>query len=205
MRGRMKRLKEVISGPVFKLVGYRPQQVSADAWDREYRDGAWTYLETIGSLAGQVSILGYCQFLDPATILDVGCGAGLLVKKLKILPFKSYLGIDMSAEAIAQATPVADARTAFAVAEAGAFHSDRKFDVVIFNQCINYFPDPAATMAHYAKLLSPQGRIIVSLYDTARARAAWPLVERDLSVEDAMTYQQAEGRGTTKVLKPRAI
>lgn len=200
----MNHLKETISGPVFKLIGYRPQAVSAAQWDREYRDGAWKYLETIGSLAGLVSILGYCQFLAPDTILDVGCGAGTLAAKLAILPFKSYLGIDMSREAIAQAQAHADSRTAFAQCEADAFHADRGFDVIVFNQSINYMADPAGTLARYAKFLSPKGRIIVSLFDTARARAAWPLVERAVDVEDVMTYAQAQGRGTTKVLKPRA-
>jgi SAM-dependent methyltransferase len=198
----MKRLKDVISGPVFKLVGYRPQQVTPAAWDREYRDGNWTYLESIGSLAGLVSILGYCQFLAPATLLDVGCGAGALARKLKVLPYKSYLGIDLSPEAIAQAGALSDERTAFAVADAGAFHTDRSFDAIVFNQCLNYLPDPAATMAQYKRFLSPEGRVIVSLCETPRNRALWPLVLRGMRVEDSMSYEQAEGRGTTKVLRP---
>ena len=201
----MKRLKEVISGPVFKVLGYRPQNVTVDAWDREYSGGEWKYLETIGSLAGQVSILGYCQFLGPASILDVGCGAGLLAAKLKVLPFQSFLGIDISPAAIAQAKSLEDDRTAFAVCAADDFHADTRFDVVIFNQCMNYMTDPAATLAHFAKVLAPAGRMIVSMCETARARAAWPLLERDMVVEDATTYIQAEGRGTTKVLKPRAV
>ena len=199
----MKRLKEVISGPVFKVLGYRPQNVSVAVWDREYSGGEWKYLETIGSLAGQVSILGYCQFLSPASILDVGCGAGLLAAKLKVLPFQSFLGIDISPMAISQAKSLADARTSFAVCAAEDFHADTRFDVVIFNQCMNYMTDPAATIAHFAKALAPAGRMIVSMCETARARAAWPLLERNMTVEDATTYIQAEGRGTTKVLKPR--
>lgn len=200
----MKRLKEVISGPVFKVLGYRPQNVSVAAWDREYGAGEWNYLETIGSLAGQATILGYCQFLGPASILDVGCGAGLLAAKLKVLSFQSFLGIDISPVAIAQAKAREDARTAFAVSAADAFHADTRFDVVIFNQCMNYMADPSATLAHFAKVLAPNGRMIVSMCETARARAAWPLLERDMIVEDATTYIQAEGRGTTKVLKRRA-
>ncbi len=198
----MKSLKEVISGAVFKAVGYRPQQVSTAAWDREYRDGAWRYLGGIGSIAGLASILGYCQFLGPRTILDVGCGAGVLASKLKVLPYASYLGIDISAEAIAQAYPVCDERTNFAVAEADGFETETRFDLVIFNQCMNYLPDPAATMAHYAKFLAPEGHVIVSMYETARARAAWPLVAKNMRIVDSMSYIQAEGRGTTKVLTP---
>jgi SAM-dependent methyltransferase len=199
----MKRIKELIRGPAFKILGYRPQQVTADAWDREYRDGSWKYLETIGSLAGTVSVLGYVQFLSPDSVLDVGCGAGVLAHKLKILPFKSYLGVDISQEAIAQAAAAfADARTAFAVNDADRFESDRLFDAIIFNQCMNYLPDPHGTIAHYKRFLSERGRIIVSMCENARALAAWPLITRDMQVEDWMRYEQAEGRGVTKVLKP---
>ncbi len=200
----MHNIKEVTKAAVFKLIGYRPQQVTVSAWDKEYRDGEWRYLEKIGSLAGQVSILGYCQFLAPDSILDVGCGAGLLAAKLKVLPYKSYLGIDISAEAIALAKTRQDERTQFAVTDANQFDSDASFDVIIFNQSINYMPDPAERVVHYTKFLTPNGRIIVSMCDSARARAAWPLVAKGVTVEDSMTFVQSEGRGTTKVLLPRA-
>ncbi len=121
-----------------------------------------------------------------------------------MLPYKSYLGVDLSAEAIAQAAPVADARTAFAVAEAGEFHSDRRFDVVIFSQVLNYVLDPDAVLLRYARYLMPNGRIVVSMYDTGRTRAAWALIEKAMAVEDAMTVTQSTGTTTTKLLRPRA-
>jgi len=196
----MKSLKEIISGPAFKLLGYRPQQVGVDAWDREYRDGGWKYLETIGSIAGLAAILGYVQFLAPETILDVGCGAGLLASKLMVLPFRSYLGVDISAEAITQASGVADPRISFAVGDADSFETDRSFDTIIFNQCMYYMPDPRATLNHYVRFLSPKGRIIVAMCDNARSRATWPLIARDMAVEDSTIFEQSEGRGTVKVL-----
>ncbi len=203
MRDSVKHLKEALSGPVFQLLGYRPQRVSVAAWDSEYRGGDWDYLGSIGSIAGQTSILGYCQYLAPNTILDVGCGAGVLASKLKVLPYKSFLGIDISPEAITQADRVRDTRTDFAVAEADAFHTDRTFDAIIFNQCLNYLSDPTATLVSYARLLNPNGRLIVSLFETARTRVIWKLIERDLRVLDWMRYGQSEGQGTTKVLLPR--
>ncbi|HEY4986133.1 MAG TPA: class I SAM-dependent methyltransferase [Bradyrhizobium sp.] len=199
----MKHLREVLSGPVFQLLGYRPQRVSVADWDSEYRGGAWDYLGTIGSIAGQTSILGYCQYLAPETILDVGCGSGVLASKLKILPYKSFLGIDISPEAIARADSVRDARTGFAVAEADDFHTDRTFDAIIFNQCLNYLSDPVATLVLYARLLNPNGRIIVSLFETARSRLIWKLIDSDMRVLDWMRYGQSEGQGTTKVLLRR--
>ena len=115
----MERIKELARAIVFGVTGYRPQQVSAETWDREYQGGQWKYLGKIDSLAGLVSILGYCQFLNPACILDTGCGEGLLAEKLKILPYKSYLGMDVSKEAIALATGrLGDERSRFTVADA---------------------------------------------------------------------------------------
>jgi len=197
-------VRKIASYAVFQVIGFRPAAVSAQAWDSEYKSGQWDFLGRLDSLGGLATVLGYCQFLEPASILDVGCGSGLLAKKLKVLPYKSYLGVDLSAEAIAQAAPVADARTAFAVAEAGDFHSDRRFDLIIFSQIMNYIPDPDAMLARYARYLTPQGRIIVSLYNTGRTRAAWSLMEKTMTVEDTMTVTQATGTTTTKVLRPRA-
>lgn len=200
----MERIKDMARAMVFGLIGYRPQRVSAETWDQEYRSGQWDYLRRMDSLAGLISILGYCQYLNPASILDVGCGEGLLAEKLKVLPYSSYLGIDVSREAIASATTrLGDVRSRFAVADAASFQEDTRFDVIIFNQSLYYLTDPARVMMHYRGLLSPQGRIIVSMVHNARTRAAWPLVESVLRVEDAMTITQGKGQVTTKVLLPR--
>jgi 2-polyprenyl-3-methyl-5-hydroxy-6-metoxy-1,4-benzoquinol methylase len=196
-------VRKIASYAVFQVIGFRPSPVSAQAWDREYKSGRWNYLGSLDNLGGLASVLGYCQFLEPASILDVGCGAGLLAKKLKVLPYKSYLGVDLSVEAIAQAGAVADARTAFAVGEAGDFHSDRRFDVIIFSQILNYIEDPDAVLARYARYLTPNGRIIVSMYNAGRTRAAWTLIEKTMLVEDTMSVTQGPGTTTTKVLRPR--
>ena len=198
-------VRKIASYAVFQVIGFRPSPVSAQAWDREYKSGRWDYLGALDNLGGLASVLGYCQFLAPASILDVGCGAGLLAAKLKVLPYRSYLGVDVSAEAIARAAPVADARTAFAVAEAGDFHSDRRFDVIIFSQILNYIDRPDRLLARYAQYLNPHGRIVVSMYAAGRTRAAWTLIEKAMIAEDTMSVTQGPGTTTTKVLRPRAV
>jgi predicted TPR repeat methyltransferase len=201
----MNLVRKLAGYAVFQVIGFRPAPVAADVWNREYRDGRWDYLGGMGDLGGLVSVLGYAQFLNPESILDVGCGAGLLAKKLKVLPYKSYLGVDLSTEAIAQAGMQADDRTAFAVADAEGFHSDRRFDLIIFSQILNYIANPEELVARYAMALNPKGRIIVSLYESGRTRSAWTLLEKTMIVEDAMTVTQAGGATTTKVLLPRGV
>ncbi|HEY0105364.1 MAG TPA: class I SAM-dependent methyltransferase [Rhizomicrobium sp.] len=196
-------IRKLAGYAVFEVIGFRAAPVSAAAWDREYKDGSWNFLGTLDNLGGLASVVGYCQYLNPASILDVGCGAGLLAAKLKVLPYTAFLGIDLSAEAVAQAAAIADARTAFAVAGAEDFQSDRRFDVVIFSQILNHIEHPDAVLARYANYLTPQGRLIVSMYASGRNRAAWRLIEKTMTVEDMMTVTQATGTTTTKLLKPR--
>ena len=197
-------IRTTISAAIFPLIGYRPQHVSAERWDREYRDGAWKYLGALENLAGLASVFAYCQYLNPSSILDVGCGEGLLAQKLKALPYRSYLGIDISSEAIAQAGSQADERTGFAVSDAAEFNTAEFFDVIIFNQCLYYLPDPAKIVAHYQSMLTPGGRMIVSMYDGPRNREAWPLIERIMKIEDAMDIRQGGGRVVTKLLSRHA-
>lgn len=199
----MQRAKQVLAAFVFPLIGYRPQKVSAQTWDREYREGKWRYLRGIENIAGLAAILGYCEFLDPKSILDVGCGEGLLAGKLRLLSYADYLGLDVSAEAIAQAGRLADDRTRFTVAQADSFDPGRTFNVIVFNQSLYYLPEPAAILARYQRFLAPGGRFIISMVDTPRSRAAWRQVRRVLRVEDEMVTIQNRGKVVTAVLLPR--
>ena len=199
----MERIKELARAIVFAVVGYRPQHVTPEMWDREYRGGQWEYLRKMDSIAGLISILGYCDFLKPASILDAGCGEGLLAEKLKLLPYKSYLGMDVSKEAIALATQnLGDARSRFVVADAWLFETPEGFDVIVFNQSLYYLTDPAGILKKYRALLNPGGRIIVSMVDNARTRAVWRLIDPVFGIEDAMTTTQGKGTVVTKVMRP---
>jgi SAM-dependent methyltransferase len=200
----MGRLRGLAGTLLFPLLGYRPQCVSADAWDREYRDGAWDYLAGIENVAGLAAVLGYCQHLAPAAILDAGCGEGLLAAKLKLLAYARYLGLDISGEAIARArTRLGDDRTRFEVTDLHAFASMDHFDAVIFNQSLYYLSDPVAVLCRYAAMLAPGGHVIISMADSPRTRVLWPLVDQALATRDMMDTRQGKGRVITKLLTLR--
>jgi trans-aconitate methyltransferase len=197
-------IKEALAFPLFKLIGYRPYRVSADTWDRQYRTGHWDFLGRLDNLGGLLTVFGYCEYLSPDAILDVGCGEGLLANKLKVLPYKQFVGVDVSSAAIANAQRMlGDARTTFIARDAHDFVPETPFDVIVFNQCLYYMPDPLGMIRRYATFLKPSGRIIVSLCDSGCSRAVWSLILPHLDVEDEITVIQSSGRTTTRIARPR--
>src|SRR5262249_36616585 len=142
--------------------------------------------------------------LAPKTILDVGCGSGSLTAALRLLDYQRYLGIDVSAEAIAQArTAFGDNRTDFAVATAESYVPEDRFDGIIFNQVAYSFAPPGGIVGNYARFLSPAGRVIVSMSDHVRNNAAWKLILERMATEHWIRIVQADGSATTRLLAAR--
>ena len=72
-------------------------------WEREYASGRWSYLGGVDELAHYSVIVGYYAFLKPGgSVLDVGCGEGILQTRLSPHGYCRYLGIDFAAGAIHQ-------------------------------------------------------------------------------------------------------
>jgi 2-polyprenyl-3-methyl-5-hydroxy-6-metoxy-1,4-benzoquinol methylase len=174
---------------------------SRESWDREFVSGQWQRLESIEELGHYSVIVGHASALAPKSILDVCCGQGVLAGHLKSVPYRRYLGIDFSSEAITQATNVhSDARTSFRVADAHAFDSEDTFDLIVFNECLYYFGKPREVIRSYMKNLAPNGKMIISMWVALENVAVWRLVQRDLIVEDSVTVKN-DRSGSSWVIK----
>jgi 2-polyprenyl-6-hydroxyphenyl methylase/3-demethylubiquinone-9 3-methyltransferase len=107
------------------------------------------------------------------TLLDIGCGAGLVAEPMTRLGF-AVTGIDAGGEMLAAARAHADAAglaieyrndTAETLGENGA-----RFDAVLALEVIEHVSDADAFLAAAARLVAPGGALILSTFNrTARS------------------------------------
>lgn len=96
----------------------------------------------------------------PATLLDVGCAYGFLVKEAERAGF-SATGIDSSADAVARARELVPGATfVVADAETGLELSDR-FDVVTMNSVLEHFHHPDRALESAASVMHSGGWLFI--------------------------------------------
>jgi 2-polyprenyl-6-hydroxyphenyl methylase/3-demethylubiquinone-9 3-methyltransferase len=104
--------------------------------------------------------------LDGASVLDVGCGAGILSESMARAGAR-VTGIDLAAASIGVATEHAAAGGLaidyrVAAVETVAAESPGAFDVVTCLELLEHVPDPAAAIAACARAVRPGGAVFLS-------------------------------------------
>lgn len=145
---------------------------SAQAWEAQYAAGRWDYLAQLPELARFSVLAGYICHLKPGgAVLDTGCGQGALLSRLPGACYSRYLGIDLSASAIAVARKQQSGHGSFLVADCEEYSPAERFDVIVFNEVLCCLRDPVRTVERYARFLNPDGLLLVSLCTAARGSA----------------------------------
>jgi 2-polyprenyl-3-methyl-5-hydroxy-6-metoxy-1,4-benzoquinol methylase len=163
-------------------------------WDREYATG---YGEAMGSLAQlprNSMIAGYCGVLGRRSVLDIGCGIGVLRRHLAPLGYTDYVGVDLSQTAIEQARREAPASARFEVAAAEEYQPGRHFDVIVFNEMLYYLNEPEMLLKRCADFLEKDGVFIISLFDTGQSWRTWWRCADRLTVLDEVRVRRARDR-----------
>lgn len=168
--------------------------IPQETWDRQYREGTWENLDSIDQFAHYMVIAGYIHYLfESPKILDVGCGQGRLAELLALSSFKSYLGIDFSAEAIRRARLREEDHVRFRVADLNEWNSSGRFSAIIFCESLNYAIHPISTLLRYAHALEKSGVFIVSLYRHRNHGRIWKNAERYFQIAASTTIINHKG------------
>jgi 2-polyprenyl-6-hydroxyphenyl methylase/3-demethylubiquinone-9 3-methyltransferase len=171
----------------WKVLPYAPDRVPQKQYDALYSTGRLDYYKSVGELARYSVIVGYCHYFKPGgALLDLGCGAGILQERLNSNNYSCYVGVDNSKEAIAQALCRQDGKTFFLVADVNIYVPDRKFDVIIFNECLYHLDNALDIVKKYEHWLDDNGLFIISICDHERTKPLWKMVEALYRTEDAV-------------------
>jgi ubiquinone/menaquinone biosynthesis C-methylase UbiE len=138
-----------------------PDRWFFDVWSRFYDlplVQRLTYRPVHDAVLGQVERRGVRR------VLDVGCGTGLLLARLRRrAPEARSVGCDFSHGMLRQAAthqPKAPWVQGDALRLPFAAHS---FDAVVSTESFHWFPDPEAALAEFHRVLEPGGRVFIAL------------------------------------------
>lgn len=136
-----------------------------EQFNEEYAKGKWALLKDLEEVARYAVISGFLVYMcKTPSVLDVGCGEGILLDYLRACGYSQYLGIDISSSALSCASSKIDSRTNFVVADAEEFCPNGIFDCVIFNESLYYFENPLDTIQRYTTYLREGGIFVTSMF-----------------------------------------
>lgn len=143
----------------------------ADVWanvsalEHEIQDRLARVLEERGAdpqqQAMREAFLAEIAHKDGARVLDVGCGTGVLTRRLAGRPgVASVVGVDVAPPLLERARELAEDFEAveFHVADARELpFADDAFDVVLFDSTLSHVPGPERALAEAYRVLRPSG------------------------------------------------
>jgi ubiquinone/menaquinone biosynthesis C-methylase UbiE len=119
------------------------------------------------------TVLRELRYPTPERILDVGCGTGIFTSRLaNEVGAEQVAGCDFSLGMLEQARQ----RTrSVGWSQGDALRlpvRDEAVDAVISTEAFHWFPDHAAALAEFARVLRPGGRAVVALVNVRRSETS---------------------------------
>jgi SAM-dependent methyltransferase len=144
-----------------EIAGFYPQQY----WWTGVKPGMLIRLEGIYR---KIALRGHVSFIVKAAgnraglhLLDVGCGSGALLGRLKRRGFNAT-GVDFSAEAAEVAERENGVKVVVGSLQDAAF-PDESFDIVTLFHVMEHVTNPRHVLAEVARILRPNGTVILQV------------------------------------------
>lgn len=106
------------------------------------------------------SLISSLDIRGNESILDLGCGDGLLTEQLsKLVPQGNVLGIDASKNMIQSATELKNINLSFVCLDINQIDFDEQFDVIFSNAALHWVKNHEMLLRNCIKALKPSGYI----------------------------------------------
>jgi 2-polyprenyl-3-methyl-5-hydroxy-6-metoxy-1,4-benzoquinol methylase len=141
-----------------------PDKQSRELWEDQYKSGAWDSLSNRDEFAHYTVVAGFIQQeRRPVSLLDVGCGEGVILKYLDLDSITRFTGVDIAQAALDRLQP---RRPEDRLICSGLedFQPDDKWDVILFNEVLYYTRHPVRELRKFENCLNPGGYFVVSMY-----------------------------------------
>ena len=103
------------------------------------------------------------QFADGRRVLDAACGMAYGTAMLAAAGAKEVVGVDLDEDVIAEVSAAAPDATSFQVADLRKLpFADDEFDYVVCFEAIEHVADPGVVLDQLARVLRPDGLLVLS-------------------------------------------
>lgn len=174
-------------------------------WNKQYEDGKWEGLKDELELERQQVCWQFMnQFKPQGSILEIGCGEGVFAKN--VIPtdgFSNYLGVDVSDFIIQKAqSKLANEKTNFVQDDMDDFKLKQPFDIIFFNESLNYAKSISNTLAYCQKYLSaPDAIFVISLHQHKHSPKYWHSIHEKLKPLSSKFVKNERAEWQIEVLK----
>lgn len=108
-----------------------------------------------------VDLISKLSFKGDETVLDLGCGDGILTEQLSLLvPYGKVLGIDASIHMLETAKKLRKNNLEFVHTDINKIKFENEFDIIFSNAALHWIKDHRKLLKNAYKALKPQGKIL---------------------------------------------
>ncbi len=180
------------------LLSYRPMRWSAERWNSVYASRQTDGYGTLDEFGRYSLLIGYISWLGPnLKLLDIGCGAGLLKRRVPRDLLQQYVGIDPTESAIEQAQAIADERSTFLLGDPMTMQLET-FDVVVCSDVLYFAEEPHRLLDRVRDFIRPGGHLLVSIWRHPGDDQLWRWIDERYERLDRVAL-----RNPTNPLAPR--
>lgn len=166
---------------------------SADVWQDKYVNGFDLNAPAEDGRYG--ALVAVIRRYDRGSILDAGCGDGMLEARYRPLSDSRLVGVDYAPAAIEAARARAIAAAEFHCSDFQTFRPQERYSVIVLNESLYYVEDALGTLRLLARWLDDDGVFVVSMFETLVTRRIWKTLRtRYASLQGVAISDEASGR-----------